>query len=165
MKKVLVISDTHGTLPDWICDIPADAVLHAGDIGDDRTLTVLHCFGTVAAVRGNTDATLRELPETIRTDIDGIRFFLVHNLTAPHRIMASNAAELAAYRPRVVVFGHTHEPLISEKEGILYLNPGSLGRAGINGKQTYALISLDKGAVTKIEIFDTTRRSIITWPD
>jgi putative phosphoesterase len=164
MKKVLVISDTHGSLPDWICDIPADAVFHAGDIGDEPTLTRLHCFDTVHAVHGNTDTTLRELPETIRVDIDGVRFFLVHNLTAPHRIMASNAAELAAYRPRVVVFGHTHEPLVNEKGGVLYLNPGSLGRAGINGRQTYALVSLESGAVKKIEIFDMTRRSIITWP-
>lgn len=164
MKRVLVISDTHGTLPDWLCDIPADAVLHAGDIGDDRTLLALHCFNTVHAVRGNTDATLRDLPDIIRAEIDGIRFFLVHNLAAPHRIAASNAAEIDSYRPRVVVFGHTHEPLIAEKNGIIYLNPGSLGRAGINGTQTYALITLDKGAVNKIEIYDMTRRSIITWP-
>lgn len=164
-KRILVISDTHGSIPDWLCDIPADTLLHAGDIGDEKTLTNLHCFGTVHAVRGNTDATLRELPDTIRTDIDGVRFFLVHNLTAPHRIMASNAGDLAAYRPRVVVFGHTHEPFVGEKEGILYLNPGSLGRAGINGKQTYALITLDSGAVKKIEIFlTTTKRSILTWP-
>lgn len=161
------MSDTHGSLPDWICDVDAAAVLHAGDICDDRTLTMLHCFGDVHAVRGNMDLSLPTLSERLDIDIDGVRFFLVHNLTAPHRIMASNADALALCKPRIVVFGHTHEFLIKEKGGVIYLNPGSLGRAGIaSGRLTYALVTLADGAIKKIEICDsTTRRSILTWPE
>lgn len=166
-RRILVISDTHGTIPEWLCDIPADAVLHAGDICDDRTLTQLHCFNTVHAVRGNMDATLPTLPERLTFTVDGVRFFLVHNLTAPHRISSSNTAELAANHPRVVVFGHTHEFLVKEKSGVIYLNPGSLGRAGISsGRLTYALVTLRDGAVAQIDIFDaTTKRSILSWPE
>jgi hypothetical protein len=162
--RILVISDTHGAIPDWLCDIKADAVIHAGDIGDRGTLNLLYCFDTVHAVRGNTDTLLDELPETVRSVIDGVRFFLVHNLTAPHRIMAGNAETLDAYRPRLVIFGHTHEPFIDEKKGVIYLNPGTLGRAGPNGKKTYAIVTLSDGAVRHIELFDsTTGRSIQTW--
>lgn len=165
-RRILVISDTHGSLPDRICDIAADTVLHAGDIGDDRILTTLHCFDTVHAVRGNTDTTtLAGLPETVRTDIAGVRFFLVHNLTAPHRLLPDNKEEIAGCAPRVVVFGHTHQPLIKEQGGVIYLNPGSLGRAGIDTAPTYAVVTVADGAVRKVEICDAgTHVPIFSWP-
>ncbi|HNT26580.1 MAG TPA: metallophosphoesterase family protein [bacterium] len=164
-RRILVVSDTHGSLPDRICDIAADTVLHAGDIGDDRVLAALHCFDTVHAVRGNTDTALPELPDTVRADIAGVRFFLVHNLTAPHRLLPENRREIAGSRPRLVVFGHTHQPLLREEEGILYLNPGSLGRPGVDGTPTYAVVTVAGGAVRKVEICDAaTNLPVFSWP-
>ena len=163
--RILVVSDTHGSLPDRICDIAADTVLHAGDIGGERILTILHCFDTVHAVRGNTDTSLPELPETVRDEIAGVRFFLVHNLTAPHRILPENRREITGSRPRLVVFGHTHQPLLREEGGILYLNPGSLGSPGIDTAPTYAVVTVAGGAVRKVEICDAaTHLPVFSWP-
>jgi len=162
-RRILVIADTHGSLPDWICERRFETVLHAGDVGDERVLTMLHCHGTAYVVRGNTDGALPGLPETVRTDIDGVRFFLVHNLTAPHRLMPGNAAALADWRPRVVVFGHTHQPLLREQEGIVYLNPGALGRE-TEAQRTYAVVTLRDGAVCRIEVHNAAHRTLLSWP-
>ncbi len=162
--RVLVIADTHGSLPDWVCSRHFDALLHAGDIGSEQVLTALHCFDTLHAVQGNVDHLLSSLPETVQTTLEGVRVFLVHNLTAPHRIMPHNASIIAAGRPQIVVFGHTHQPLIAEKEGVIYLNPGTLKGESADRPGTYGVISLRDGAVAAITVYDTNHRELIRWP-
>ena len=126
-KKTLtigVISDTHGLLrPEAIhALIGVDHILHAGDVGDPLILDKLRWIAPLTAVRGNVDVSgvCRALPATYVVELGGRFFYLVHSV---HDLdLSPKAAGIA-----VVVSGHTHRAQIEDRQGVLYLNPGSAG--------------------------------------
>lgn len=124
--RVLVISDTYGLLRPEVLTLAqeADAVLHAGDVGKLEVLSALRAVtpGPVYAVRGNVDRTppLSALPETLLAELAGVWVYLLHDL---HDLdLQPQAAGI-----RVVISGHTHAPRLEEREGVTFLNPGSVG--------------------------------------
>lgn len=153
--KILVMSDTHGSLPIKIENFGVDAVIHAGDLGDRGFLSNFAKVDNFFAVAGNTDITLENyFPETVCDEIGGVKFFVVHNLSAPHRIIMSNYREIRCCDPDIVIFGHTHTPLIEKKEGVVYLNPGSLGKEGLTGYRSYAIVEILESEIVSMQIFD-----------
>jgi len=134
--KLGIISDTHSYLPNQVHQLfeGVDAILHAGDIGNDNVYVELQTIAPVTAVRGNMDrygrpATFREF---IGTSFDGKRIFLVHDLGSPHSIKPSLLRSINAYLPHIVIFGHTHIPYSATIHSMFYFNPGSArqGRSG-----------------------------------
>ncbi len=122
--RVGLISDTHGLLrPEALAALQgSDHIVHAGDIGDPAILEALARIAPVTAVRGNNDAgaTYRRIPETATLEAGGIRVHVIHDLKELE-------LDPAAAGYRVVVSGHSHRPLSSERDGVLYVNPGSAG--------------------------------------
>src|SRR5271157_2969761 len=119
-----VISDTHGLLrPEAVEALRgSDRILHAGDVGAPEILEALLQLASVTAVRGNvdTDAWARSLPKAEVVEADGVSIYLLHDLG-----QLDLKPEAAGFR--VVVYGHSHQPKIAEKNGLLYFNPGSAG--------------------------------------
>jgi putative phosphoesterase len=122
--RIGVISDTHGLLrPEAIAALRgSDRVLHAGDVGDPGILDRLRELAPVTAVRGNVDRGpwAAALPETELVEIEGLSIYLIHDLGQLD--LKPEAAGI-----RVVIYGHSHQPKIEEKNGVLYFNPGSAG--------------------------------------
>lgn len=153
--KILVISDTHGNMPIKIGELGVQAVLHAGDVGDRKFMREFSSIENFYAVAGNTDSSLEGIvPQTVCDVIDGVKFFLVHNLSAPHRMIMSNFREINECRPDIVVYGHTHMPSIEVKDGVIFLNPGSLGKDGLTGRKTYAMLEVEGARIVSLGIFD-----------
>ncbi len=163
--KILVISDTHNSLPIDISSSEYDGVIHAGDIGNDPFISNFYCFRVFHAVAGNTDfISCVNLPETLCCEVGEIKIFVVHNLSAPHRIISSNLKKISDCQPRLVIFGHTHSPLLEERNGIIYLNPGSLGKTGLTGLKSYASVKIEKKLIISIEIINAeTGKKIDEW--
>lgn len=134
--RVLVISDSHipqraGDLPlaVWEAAREADAVLHAGDLTDLWVYHALRRFAPTHAVSGNVDPpeTAAALAERRVLNLGGVRVGLTHGhrgagRTTPERALAAFAGDAVD----VVVFGHSHQPLIEERDGVLLVNPGSV---------------------------------------
>lgn len=103
-----------------------DHILHAGDVGGPGVLTELAAIAPVSAVWGNTDGfeVRAAVPDVARVELGGLGFVVVHG----HRHGTTPEA-LAARWPEadVVVFGHTHTPLLEERTGTWFVNPGSCG--------------------------------------
>jgi uncharacterized protein len=119
-----VISDTHGLVRPQAVEAlrGSERILHAGDIGAAAVLTALSAVAPVTAIRGNNDreAWARALPETEAVEVGGAWLYLVHDV---HDLdLDPRAAGFAA-----VIAGHSHRPAISERQGTLYVNPGSAG--------------------------------------
>jgi uncharacterized protein len=119
-----VISDTHGLLrPEALRALRgSERIVHAGDIGSPEILAALRRIAPVTAVRGNNDrgAWARRLPETRVLRLAGVRLFLIHDL---HALPVDP-------RPagiQVVIAGHSHQPRVERRGGVLYFNPGSAG--------------------------------------
>jgi hypothetical protein len=119
-----VISDTHGLLRPQALDAlrGASHILHAGDIGDIAILKTLRKLAPVTAIRGNIDYTgpCAQLPATEAVELNNHLIYMLHSL-------ADLDLNPQAAGIRVVISGHTHKPAIEERNGVLYLNPGSAG--------------------------------------
>ena len=119
-----VISDTHGLVrPEALSALAGvERIVHAGDIGDRAVLDALARVAPVTAVRGNNDrgGWAKAIPETEVVEVGGVSLYLLHDL---HELdLEPRAAGFAA-----VISGHSHQPRIDERDGVLYLNPGSAG--------------------------------------
>jgi uncharacterized protein len=123
-QRIGVISDTHGLLRPEAVSLLAgvDLILHAGDIGKLQVLDGLKKIAPVTAVRGNVDRDggTQRLPANEAVEILGHWFYLLHNLDELDFDPAT--AGFSA-----VIFGHSHQPSISRRDGVLYFNPGSAG--------------------------------------
>jgi hypothetical protein len=119
-----VISDTHGLLRPEALKIlrGSEAIIHAGDVGDPGILKELERIAPVTAVRGNvdTEAWATALPQTNVLQLVGVSIYVLHNVQELDLNPAS--AGFAA-----VIFGHSHQPVIETRKGVLFLNPGSAG--------------------------------------
>ena len=122
--RVGVISDTHGLLrPEAIEFLHGcDHIVHGGDIGDAAILDRLSDIAPVTAVRGNNDRGrwAEAVAETELFQLGEVLFYAIHDL-------ALLDIDPAAAGVRVVVSGHSHKPLVEQRDGVLYVNPGSAG--------------------------------------
>ncbi len=132
VTRIAVIADTH--IPGRARDLPptawriiagCDAVIHAGDVVTGALLDRLDgAAPQVHAVLGNNDLPLRgRLPGRLQLDVDGVKVAVIHDSGAAQ----GRRARLRRLFPdaRVVVFGHSHMPLVEDDGEVLLLNPGS----------------------------------------
>src|SRR5213593_4657036 len=122
--EIGVISDTHGLVrPEALAALRGvDRVVHAGDIGSADVLARLGKIAPVSAVRGNNDRGpwAEALPLTDVVEVGEVSLYVLHDL---HELdLEPRAAGFAA-----VISGHSHQPRVDTKDGVLYLNPGSAG--------------------------------------
>jgi len=117
-----IISDTHGTLNAEVLKIFKGAahIIHAGDIGSPEILSGLAHVAPVTAVRGNTDNSdwSRSIPYREMITLADLGFYILHDLQQLD--LEPPAAGISA-----VISGHTHQPEIRQRDGVLYMNPGS----------------------------------------
>jgi len=124
MRRIGIIADTHKLLRPEATDVLAgcDLIIHAGDVGSLEVIQSLEQIAPVRAVRGNVDQApwADRLPHEAVVEVQDKRIYVLHNL---NDITVDPAR--AGYD--VVVTGHSHKPLISKIDGVLFVNPGSAG--------------------------------------
>lgn len=140
-KTIGVISDTHGLLrPEAMGALEgSDLIIHAGDVGDPKILDALKTLAPVFAVRGNVDTEnwAEGLPETEVIEVDHETIYVLHDV---HALDLNPAA--AGFH--MVVSGHSHKPGQTERDGVLFLNPGSAGPRRFDLPVTVARIDLSQ---------------------
>jgi uncharacterized protein len=124
MPRVALISDTHGLLrPEAVAFLRgSDRIVHAGDIGGAHVLTELNALAPVTAVRGNIDKGpwAEAIADTEVLQVDDVFIYVIHDV-------AELDLDPVAAGFHVVVSGHSHRPSVRERDGVLYVNPGSSG--------------------------------------
>lgn len=124
-----IISDTHGRPhPRLFHELEGvEHILHAGDLGPLDLLTELEAVAPVTVVPGNTDGfPVRDrFPQVARTTLSGLEVVVTHG----HQFGTPTPPALAEAFPDtdLVVFGHTHRPVMEERDGCWFINPGSCG--------------------------------------
>jgi putative phosphoesterase len=100
----------------------SDIIVHAGDIGSPEVIQALERIAPVCAVRGNNDRDEwgRSLPLTDVVELGEHLVYLLHDI-------ADLDLDPAAAGFAAVIYGHSHKPRVEEREGVMYLNPGSAG--------------------------------------
>jgi putative phosphoesterase len=137
-----VISDTHGLVrPEAVEALKgSELIIHAGDVGGPEVLEELGRVAPVVAVRGNNDrgAWAEALAEFEAFEVNKTFVYVLHDLKE-----LDIAPAAAGFR--VVVSGHSHKPLVEERRGVLYLNPGSAGPRRFKLPVTVARLRLNGG--------------------
>ena len=122
--QIGIISDTHGLLRPEAVEALAGVnyILHAGDVGDIAILETLRSIAPVTAIRGNVDVSgaCARLPATEVVELGGCLFYLLHAIQDLDVVPA--AAGISA-----IVYGHSHRAEVQERDGVVYVNPGSAG--------------------------------------
>ena len=146
--KILVMSDSHGSkevmLKTTAYESP-DLILHLGDF--DRDCAVIEWEYPeipLRSVRGNCDRSSAG-PDEDEFTLDGKRFYMTHGHLFGVKTGKSSIISHAASRDiDVLLFGHTHIPFCKEQDGIMIINPGSIGM----NENTYAILELKDGVVS-----------------
>src|SRR6266481_5511955 len=139
VNKIGLISDTHGLLRKEALEAlrGSELIIHAGDVGKPEILEELRKIAPVVAVRGNVDNEpwAEALPET--AEVGATLIYVLHDVNA----LDLNPATSGFH---IVVSGHSHKPGKTERDGVLYINPGSAGPRRFQLPVTVAHLSLER---------------------
>ena len=139
--KLAILSDTHGLLRPEVAEHlkTADAILHGGDVNKPGIVDQLERYAPLYVVRGNNDKEWAEqIPHDLTITLGGVTFYMVHNKKeVPADLTGIDA----------VVFGHSHKYLLEEKDGVLWLNPGSCGPRRFHQEITMMMAEAEDGTL------------------
>lgn len=139
--KLAILSDTHGLLRPEVLEAirDADAILHGGDINKQSILDTLSTYAPLHVVRGNNDKEWAEhIPHDLTLTFEGVTFYMVHKKAEiPKNLTGVD----------VVICGHSHRYAQEEKDGVLWLNPGSCGPRRFNQDITMAILEITDGEI------------------
>jgi putative phosphoesterase len=138
IQTLALVSDTHGLLRESVVAAlqKVDLIVHAGDVGPRSLLRRLETIAPVVAVRGNVDSELAYLAPTELICVNEQLIFVLHDLSMLELDPA--VAGLA-----MVVSGHSHQPKIDRRCGVLYVNPGSIGPKRFSLPVSFAKVAFE----------------------
>jgi len=146
--RIGVIADTHGLLRPSVFAVfsAVDHILHAGDVGHDDLLVELESIAPVTAVFGNTDGfdIRRRCPQVARLELDGLSITVTHG----DQFGSPTPAALQRAFPDadVIVFGHTHRPLLELLDKtVTVMNPGAAGPKRFDLLPSVGIMELEPG--------------------
>lgn len=147
MVRIGVFSDSHGNLEALKRAIshagPLDYIIHCGDGCEDLEKVLTGPTPERVAVGGNCDF-VRSVPTERVIEVLGRSILITHghkyDVKYNYNRLFYRALELSV---NIVVFGHTHEAILIENEGILLMNPGSVGRPNYAQKPSYGLLEIE----------------------
>lgn len=154
--RILIVSDTHGKHRNLDRALETvgkiDMFIHLGDVegGEDYIDAVVDCEKHIVA--GNNDF-FSDLPREEEFYIGSKKAFITHG----HNYYVSMTKEQIreegkARQADIVMFGHTHQPYLEEKDGITVINPGSLSYPRQAGRQpSYMIMEMDAEGAMKVE--------------
>ncbi|MCS7242785.1 MAG: metallophosphatase family protein [Candidatus Caldatribacterium sp.] len=158
---VAILSDTHiperlKVLPEYLTSFlqSVDCILHAGDIVEWWVLEELSQFAPVYAVCGNMDtpSVCTRLPAKRVVELEGVRIGLVHGRGSPEEAEKVALTSFAEENVNVVVYGHSHRPLLVWRREFLLVNPGSPTDKVFSPCLTMGRLEIASGKVCKGEI-------------
>jgi putative phosphoesterase len=140
--KIGLISDTHGLVrPEALRALAGvERIIHAGDVGGPEVIEALRGIAPVDVVRGNNDKDPwgAKLPSWLALEFEGVRVHVLHDLKEID-------VEPAAAGFRVVVAGHSHKPVVTVRDGVLFVNPGSAGQRRFSLPVTLGYLTVAAG--------------------
>lgn len=146
--KIGLIADTHGLLrPQALAALQGvDQLIHAGDIGGPQILAELERIAPLSVVRGNNDgdAWAKGIPERLTLRFGAVSLYVLHDLKQLDIDPRAEGID-------VVIAGHSHKPLHEERDGVLYLNPGSAGPRRFKLPIGVAILHID-GEQVRVEM-------------
>ena len=163
MKKILLISDTHGYIDDRIIQYAkeSDETWHAGDIGELKVVDEIKKVTTLRAVHGNIDnSKIRaEYAENLRFKIEDMKIWITHIGGYPNKYNLIIRQEINSNPPDVFICGHSHilKVINDNKLNLLHINPGAIGKHGFHQVRTMIRFQIMKSKIQNLEVIEFKR--------
>ena len=168
MKRIGLLSDTHGYLDDRILTFlnDCDEIWHAGDIGNLETAQKLSAIKPLRAVSGNIDgAALRQqYPLILRFYCEEVEVLILHIGGYPGHYTSEARKEINLANPKLFISGHSHilKVIYDEKYQLLHINPGAAGIQGFHQVRTLIRFTVDKEILKDLEVIELGQKGIIS---
>ena len=158
MRRIGVISDTHGTfdepLREFLKDV--DEIWHAGDIGSLELADQIAAFKPLMAVYGYIDGgvTRRVLSEFNCFECEGKKVLITHIGGYPRHYSPQAVARIPQLKPDIFVAGHSHilQVIFDPIYNLLHINPGAAGTYGFHKIRTAIRFTIDGTDIRDMEI-------------
>ena len=163
MKKILLISDTHGYIDDRIIQYAkqSDETWHAGDIGELKVTDELKKVTTIRAVHGNIDNNKirAEYPENLRFQVEEMKIWITHIGGYPNKYNKRIRQEINTNPPDIFICGHSHilKVINDKKLNVLHINPGAIGKHGFHHVRTMIRFEIMKNKIQNLEVIEFKR--------
>ena len=171
MKKILLLSDTHGHLDQKILKYidGADEVWHAGDIGTTAVADGISKIKPLRGVYGNIDGhELRsQFPENQIFSCQGVKVLMTHIGGYPGRYNPRVKKLIQEEKPLLYVCGHSHilKVIPDRKKNLLHMNPGACGIQGFHKVRTLLRFELNQGKIENLEAIELGQRGALSAND
>lgn len=151
--KIGVLSDTHSlNLPAKMLEAfkLVDLIIHCGDLCDGEVLNELKKIKKVIAVQGNMDdgQLKKKLPLKEKIEVEGVKIGIYHGHGMSRDALGNAQAQFAHEPVDMILYGHSHKPLIEKRGSITFFNPGSPNDAVRAPYFSYGLIDVTQGKFT-----------------
>lgn len=163
MKKILLLSDTHGHIDDAILKYvkQADEVWHAGDVGNLNVTDTIKALKPLRAVYGNIDdaKTRIEFPEHNRFMCEQVDVWITHIGGYPKRYDMRVRETIKQNPPDLFICGHSHilKVIPDKKLNLLHMNPGAIGNHGLHKVRTMLRFTIDDKKIDNLEVIEFKR--------
>lgn len=160
MRKILLLSDTHGYIDDTILKYvkQADEVWHAGDIGDLSVTDAIKALKPLKAVYGNIDdaKARREFPEHNRFMCEEVDVWITHVGGYPGRYNPKLREAIKVNPPKIFICGHSHilKVMPDKTLQLLHMNPGAVGKHGFHKVRTMLRFIIDGKKIENLEVIE-----------
>ena len=160
MKKIVVLSDSHGSLDRKFYKHlkDTDEIWHAGDIGDYSEVVKLKEFGICRFVYGNIDNNeiRKEFKEVLFFCCENLNIMMTHIGGYPDKYNKSIIGLIKERKPDILICGHSHilKVIQDKKYNHLHFNPGAAGIYGFHKKRTMLKFSLQKGTIKNLFVIE-----------
>ena len=158
MKRIGIISDTHGTFDDTLREFlkDVDEIWHAGDIGSIELADRIAAFKPLRAVSGNIDdgMTRRVYPPFVCFECEQVRVLMTHIGGYPRRYDPRAVQRIQSLRPRLFIAGHSHilKVIYDPVYDLLHINPGAAGEHGFHKVRTAVRLTIDGAEMRDMEV-------------
>ncbi len=147
--RIAILSDTHGNRAQTVRSLDLsgafDFVIHLGDTTDDAEFIELALERELVIVSGNCDAGAK-YPRSMTLEIAGKRFFICHGDRFHVKAGLSKLYQKALHEGAdIVLYGHTHIPVVENINAILFINPGAMKSGTRN--PTMGILEIENGIV------------------
>ncbi|CAM4225976.1 hypothetical protein SAMN06265348_107244 [Pedobacter westerhofensis] len=163
MKKIGLISDTHGYLDDAVFKHfeECDEIWHAGDFGPD-VADQLAAFKPLKGVYGNIDGKeiRARFPEHLRFSCEEVDVWMTHIGGYPGKYAPNVKAEIYNKPPKLFITGHSHilKVMFDPKIQCLHINPGAAGKSGWHKVKTLIRFCISYEKIHTLEAIELGNR-------
>jgi uncharacterized protein len=160
LKKILLISDTHGHLDDKLIKYikQSDEVWHAGDIGNLEVCRTIETINHLKAVWGNIDGSdaRKSYPEDLIFYCEGVKVYITHIGGYPGKYHPRVKTILLREKPDLFVCGHSHilKVMYDKSLNLLHMNPGSAGISGFHLVKTALMFDIDQKEIKNLNVIE-----------